>query len=235
MPHVYADILDAVQKPVRYIGNEWNVIKKPWETVRKHVLLGFPDSYDIGMSHLGLRILYSYLNQRADTAAERAFCPWLDMEAKLREKKLPLVSMESQRPLRDFEVVGFSLQYELEYSNVLTMLELGNIPLLSAERADRDPLVIGGGPCVYSAEPIADFFDCFLVGEGEDVEFGCVSCVVAGFCGDEDAVGIAGVGVEVGEVDSERVFDLDGDGDVGAFVGGLDDEILIAVGDHSGV
>jgi len=168
MPHVYAEILDSVQKPVRYIGNEWNVIKKPWESVSKHVLLAFPDSYDIGMSHLGLRILYSYLNKRTDTAAERAFCPWLDMEAKLRETKLPLVSMETQRPLRDFDVVGFSLQYELEYTNVLTMLDLGGIPLLSRDRNDNDPLIIGGGPCVYSAEPIADFFDCFLIGEGEE-------------------------------------------------------------------
>jgi len=168
MPHVYADILDSVQKPVRYIGNEWNVIKKPWESVSKHVLLAFPDSYDIGMSHLGLRILYSYLNKRPDTAAERAFCPWLDMEAKLREKNLPLVSMETQRPLCDFDVVGFSLQYELEYTNVLTMLDLGGIPLRSKERTERDPLIIGGGPCVYSAEPIADFFDCFLIGEGEE-------------------------------------------------------------------
>jgi radical SAM family uncharacterized protein/radical SAM-linked protein len=168
MPHVYADILDSVQKPVRYIGNEWNVIKKPWESVSKHVLLAFPDSYDIGMSHLGLRILYSYLNKRNDTAAERAFCPWLDMESKLRERNLPLVSMETQRPLRDFDVVGFSLQYELEYTNVLTMLDLGGIPLLSRDRNDNDPLIIGGGPCVYSAEPIADFFDCFLIGEGEE-------------------------------------------------------------------
>lgn len=168
MPHVYAEILDSVQKPVRYIGNEWNVLKKPWEAVSKHVLLGFPDSYDIGMSHLGLRILYSYLNKRTDMVAERAFCPWLDMEAKLREKNLALVSMESQRPLCDFEVVGFSLQYELEYTNVLTMLDLGKIPLRSTERKDTDPLVIGGGPCVYSAEPIADFFDCFLIGEGEE-------------------------------------------------------------------
>lgn len=167
MPHVYADILDSVQKPVRYIGNEWNTIRKPWDEVSKHVLLAFPDSYEIGMSHLGIRILYSVLNHRADTAAERAFCPWLDMEARLREKNLPLVSMENQRPLCHFEVVGFSLQYELEFTNVLTMLDLGRIPLRSNERTEKDPLVIGGGPCVYSAEPMAEFFDCFFIGEGE--------------------------------------------------------------------
>jgi radical SAM family uncharacterized protein/radical SAM-linked protein len=166
MPHIYHEILNSVQKPVRYLGNEWNVIRKT--EARKRVALCFPDTYEIGMSHLGLRILYSILNKRADTAAERVYTPWIDMEAKLREAGLPLVSMETQIPLNEFDVVGFSLQYELEYTNILTMLDLGRIPLLSKDRNDSDPLVIAGGPCAFAPEPLADFIDCFLIGDGEE-------------------------------------------------------------------
>ncbi|NIV93450.1 TIGR03960 family B12-binding radical SAM protein, partial [candidate division KSB1 bacterium] len=168
MPHLYQDILNSVQKPVRYLGNEWNVIRKSKEGASKRVALCFPDSYEIGMSHLGLRILYSILNNREDTAAERVYTPWLDMEQKLRETGLPLVSMETQMPLNEFDVVGFSLQYELEYTNILLMLDLGRIPMYSWERSKTDPLVIGGGPCAFSPEPVADFFDCFLIGDGEE-------------------------------------------------------------------
>ena len=167
MPHIYHDILNSVQKPVRYLGNEWNVIRKPES--RKRVALCFPDTYEIGMSHLGLRILYSILNKREDTAAERVYTPWIDMEAKLRDTRLPLVSMETQIPLNEFDVVGFSLQYELEYTNILTMLDLGRIPLWSKDRSERDPLVIAGGPCAFAPEPLADFIDCFLIGDGEEV------------------------------------------------------------------
>ncbi len=166
--HIYQDILDSVQKPVRYLGNEWNVIRKTAPDVRKRVALCFPDTYEIGMSHLGLRILYASMNGREDMAAERCYAPWVDMADKLRETGKPLVSLETQRPLSDFDVVGFSLQYELEYTNVLMMLDLGGIPLRSADRGDSDPLVIGGGPCVFSPEPVADFFDCFLIGDGEE-------------------------------------------------------------------
>ncbi|MCA9521446.1 MAG: TIGR03960 family B12-binding radical SAM protein, partial [Myxococcales bacterium] len=169
MSHIYQEILGRVNKPVRYIGNEWNVIRKPWETTPNRVCLAFPDTYEIGMSHLGLRILYSLLNGDPQTLAERAYCPWPDMEGELRNANLPLVAMESQRPLRDFDVVGFSLQYEMEYTNVLTMLDLGGIPLYTAERQLGDPLVIGGGSCVFSPEPVADFFDCFLIGDGEKI------------------------------------------------------------------
>ena len=168
MPHIYEDILGNIQKPVRYLGNEWNAIRKTGASVKKRVALCFPDTYEIGMSHLGLRILYSILNKREDTAAERAYCPWVDMEQQLRNKNLPLVSMETQIPLNEFDVVGFSLQYELEYTNILTMLDLGRIPLYAADRQIKDPLVIGGGPCAFSPEPIADFFDCFLIGDGEE-------------------------------------------------------------------
>lgn len=168
MPHIYQDILNSVQKPVRYLGNEWNVIRKSKDEARKRVALCFPDTYEIGMSHLGLRILYSILNKREDTAAERVYTPWIDMEAKLRESGLPLVSMETQMPLSEFDVVGFSLQYELEYTNILTMLDLGRIPLYSKDREIEHPLVIGGGPCAFSPEPIADFLDCVLIGDGEE-------------------------------------------------------------------
>ncbi|MFQ5640610.1 MAG: TIGR03960 family B12-binding radical SAM protein [bacterium] len=168
MPHIYQDILNEVQKPVRYLGNEWNVIRKSKEAARKRVALCFPDSYEIGMSHLGLRLLYAILNEREDTAAERVYTPWVDMEAKLRERGLPLVSLETQTPLSEFDVVGFSLQYELEYTNILTMLDLGGIPLYSKDRSADAPLVIGGGPCAFSPEPVADFFDCFLIGDGEE-------------------------------------------------------------------
>jgi radical SAM family uncharacterized protein len=166
--HRYKEVLDSVQKPVRYLGNEWNVIRKSKEEARKRVALCFPDTYEIGMSHLGLRILYSILNKQEGTAAERVYTPWVDLEAKLREKKLPLVSLETQTPLSEFDVVGFSLQYELEYTNILTMLELGGIPLYSKDRGADYPLIVGGGPCALSPEPVADFFDCFLIGDGEE-------------------------------------------------------------------
>ena len=127
MTHIYQELLARVQKLVRYIGNEWNVIRKSWESVTSRVCLAFPDTYEIGMSHLGMRILYALLNGREEMLAELAYCPWPDMEQEIRQAGLPLVSMESQRPLVDFDVVGFSLQFEMEYTNVLTMLDLGGI------------------------------------------------------------------------------------------------------------
>jgi len=168
MAHIYNDILKSVQKPVRYVGNEWNVIRKTIDAETKKVALCFPDTYEIGMSHLGLRILYSVLNKQPDVAAERVYCPWIDMQEKLRETGTPLVSMENQIPLHEFDVVGFSLQFELEYTNILAMLDLGNIPLRSENRRLEDPLVIAGGPCAFSPEPLAHFFDCFLIGDGEE-------------------------------------------------------------------
>ncbi len=168
MAHIYEDILTSVQKPVRYLGNEWNVIRKSLQEAPHRVALCFPDTYEIGMSHLGLRILYSILNQREGIAAERVYAPWVDMEEKLRETGKPLVSLETQMPLSQFDVVGFSLQFELEYTNILTMLDLGGIPLHATDRSVSEPLVIGGGPCAFSPEPLADFFDCFLLGDGEE-------------------------------------------------------------------
>lgn len=162
-------ILPRVQKPTRYIGGEWNSIVKDPERVKVRIALAFPDSYELGMSHLGLRILYSLLNSRPDIWAERVFCPWTDMESELRAHGIPLTTLESETPLGELDIVGFSLQYELNYTNILTMLDLGKVPLLGADRGEGDPLVIGGGSMALNPEPIADFFDCVLIGDGEEL------------------------------------------------------------------
>jgi radical SAM family uncharacterized protein/radical SAM-linked protein len=168
MRHLYADFIERVAKPARYLGGEYmSVVKRP-EDVDVRIALAFPDVYDIGMSHLGTKILYALLNKHPRIAAERVFTPWVDMEAELRSRGLPLVSLESSTPLRDFDVVGFSLQYELTFTNVLTMLDLGGIPLRAADRGARDPLVICGGPTASHPEPIAPFFDACYIGEAED-------------------------------------------------------------------
>lgn len=161
-------ILPTVEKPARYTGGEWNAVRKSPEDIHTRIALCFPDTYEIGMSHLGLKILYGLLNKYEGWAAERVYAPWPDMEARLRERGLPLFSLESYTPLDHFDVVGFSLQYELTYTNVLTMLDLGRIPLHTSERTLDDPLVIAGGPTVYSSEPIADFIDVFVIGDGEE-------------------------------------------------------------------
>lgn len=164
-------ILPHVTKPGRYTGHEWNYVAKDWSQVHLKVALAYPDVYEVGMSNLGVAILYDILNRQPDVLAERVYTPWPDMEAALRGAGLPLYALESHRPLREFDWIGFSLQYELNYSNVLTMLDLAGIPLLAAERLDDPslPLVIGGGTCAYNAEPLADLFDLFAVGEGEEV------------------------------------------------------------------
>ncbi|HSB07865.1 MAG TPA: TIGR03960 family B12-binding radical SAM protein [Blastocatellia bacterium] len=161
-------ILPLVEKPARYVGGEWNSVRKSTDEIRTRIALCFPDTYEIGMSHLGLKILYGLLNKPHDWAAERVYAPWPDMEAKLRERNIPLLSLETYTPLRQFDVVGFSLQYEMTYTNVLTMLDLGGIPLHTRERTLDDPLVIAGGPTVYSCEPVADFIDVFVIGDGEE-------------------------------------------------------------------
>jgi radical SAM family uncharacterized protein/radical SAM-linked protein len=161
-------ILPLVEKPARYVGGEWNAIHKSADEVHTRIALCFPDTYEIGMSHLGLKILYSLLNKHEGWTAERVYAPWPDMEAKLRERGIPLLSLESYTPLRDFDVVGFSLQYEMTYTNVLTMLDLGGIPLRTTDRTLDSPLVIAGGPTVYSCEPVADFIDVFVIGDGEE-------------------------------------------------------------------
>jgi radical SAM family uncharacterized protein/radical SAM-linked protein len=166
--HPYAAFLDKVEKPARYTGGEVGSVVKDWSQVEATVCLAFPDVYDIGMSHLGYKILYKLLNDDARTLAERCYAPWVDMERELRERGLPLVSLESARPLRDFDVVGFSLQFELTYTNILNMLELGGIPVRSSDRGEADPLVLAGGPTATHPEPMAMFVDAFVIGDGEE-------------------------------------------------------------------
>jgi radical SAM family uncharacterized protein/radical SAM-linked protein len=168
MRHPYADFIDRVAKPARYLGGEYQAVVKH-DGVEARVCLGFPDVYDIGMSHLGTKILYSLLNKDPRIACERAFAPWLDMEAELRTRGLPLVSLETHRPLAEFDVLGVSLQYELTFTNVLTLLDLGGIPLRAADRADDATLVLAGGPTASHPEPIAAFIDAAFVGEAEEL------------------------------------------------------------------
>ena len=162
-------ILQSVLKPARYTGGEWNAVRKDWDGVRCKFALALPDVYEVGMSNLGLAILYEILNRRMDTMAERVYAPWVDMEEKMREREIPLFSLESRRPIAEFDFLGFSLQYEMIYSNVLNMLDLAGIPLYARERSEEMTFVVGGGPCVYNVEPVADFFDFFVIGEGEEV------------------------------------------------------------------
>jgi radical SAM family uncharacterized protein/radical SAM-linked protein len=168
LDHPYAAFLQRVEKPSRYAGAEHGSRRKDWSEPLARVCLAFPDIYDIGMSHLGFRILYRILNDDPRTLAERCYTPWVDMQRELVENAKLLVSLESARPLCDFDVVGFSLQFELTYTNILTMLELGGIPLRSEHRGDDDPLVIAGGPVATHCEPVAPFFDAVLIGDGEE-------------------------------------------------------------------
>lgn len=162
-------ILQSVQKPGRYSGGELNSVIKEKSAVDIRYAFCFPDTYEIGMSHLGMKILYSLANARADTWCERVFAPWTDMEQLMRRKNLPLFALESGDPVRDFDLIGFTLQYELSYTNVLNMLDLAGLPVKAVDRPELLPVVIGGGPCVCNPEPMAAFFDLFLPGEGEEV------------------------------------------------------------------
>jgi len=164
----YQDILALVQTPTRYTGNEINAVKKDLEKMDLTFALVFPDLYEIGTSHFGLQILYSILNNHENIAAERFFMPAPDMEAYLLEKKVPCLSMESQTQLKDFDIIGISLLYELNFTNILAMLSLSRIPFYSEERENAFPLIIGGGPCAFNPEPLADFFDAFVIGDGEE-------------------------------------------------------------------
>jgi radical SAM superfamily enzyme YgiQ (UPF0313 family) len=162
------EILERVEKPARYLGGEWNEIIKDPSRVKAKVALVFPDLYEVGMSYLGQKILYHLLNENPKILAERVFAPWIDFEQKLRSKKIPLYSLENKIPLDQFDILGFSLLYELNYSNILTILDLGRIPSLSSERSLDHPLVIAGGPAAFNPEPVAEVFDLFLIGDGEE-------------------------------------------------------------------
>jgi len=161
------EILLTVDKPARYIGNEMNSVIKDKEKVDIRFAFCFPDVYEIGMSHIGMQILYHDFNRYDDVWCERVFSPWMDLDKVMREKNIPLFALESQAPVKDFDFLGFTLQYEMCYTNILQVLDLSGVPLLTKDRAEDDLIVIGGGPCVYNPEPIADFFDMFYIGEGE--------------------------------------------------------------------
>jgi len=166
---VLDDILPFVSKPGRYLGNEWNVVHKDWGSVQVKVALCYPDIYELGMSNLGLQILYSIINQREDSLAERVYAPGLDMEEILKKRGISLFSLESKKPLKDFDIIGFTLQHELSYTNVLNILNLAKIPLRSHNRDGKFPLIIAGGPSASNTEPLADFIDAFVLGDGEEV------------------------------------------------------------------
>ena len=165
------EILLKIEKPARYIGNEVNSVNKDVSKVDIRFAMCFPDVYEIGMSHLGIQILYDMLNQREDTYCERVYSPWIDLDKIMREEKIPLFTLESQRPVKECDFLGITLQYEMCYTNILQILELSQIPLLAADRDEDCPVVIGGGPCAYNPEPLADFFDLFYIGEGETSYF----------------------------------------------------------------
>lgn len=162
-------ILPEVTRPARYSGNEWNSIHKDHTEISLKFALAFPDTYEIGMSHLGMKILYHLINQNEHWLAERVFAPWIDMEEKMREHDIPLFALESQRPIKEFDLVGFTLQYEMSYTNILNMLDLAGIAIFQKDRSEVDPLIVAGGPCAYNPEPLADFVDFFYIGEAEEM------------------------------------------------------------------
>jgi radical SAM family uncharacterized protein len=170
-------LLARVSKPARYTGGEWNSMVKDWDSSPVRIALAYPDVYDIGMSNTGLAILYDLLNREPDCVAERVYAPWPDMEAVMRETRTPLWSLESRRPLREFDAIGFSLSYEMTYSNVLNMLDLAGIAVLAGERRENDPLIIAGGSGALEPEPMADFVDAFALGEGEDIVMELAECL----------------------------------------------------------
>jgi len=163
----YEELLRHVERPGRYIGGEVNAVVKDWESADLKVALVFPDIYDIGMSHLGIRILYHIINSQPNMLCERAFAPWVDMEKLLRGRRLPIVTLENSKPLKEFDIIGFSFSHELNYTNVLNILDISGIPLRSRERGSGYPLIIAGGPGAFNPEPMSEFMDLFLIGDGE--------------------------------------------------------------------
>ena len=187
------EVLPLVAKPHRYVGHELGVVRNNWDAAGVRMLFCYPDAYEVGMSHVGTQILYHVVNRRPDWVMERAYAPWPDMERQMRERRIPLFSLESRRAAREFDVIGFTLQSELTYTNVLTMLDLAGVPLRQCDRGPGDPLVLGGGPCASNPEPLAAFFDAFLVGDAEDALPEILEIVAAEKRGDRDS------GVGIGE------------------------------------
>ena len=163
------EILLKIEKPARYIGGEVNSVMKDKDQVDIRFAMCFPDVYEIGMSHLGIQILYDMFNRRDDVWCERVYSPWLDLDKVMREKDIPLFALESQDPVREFDFLGITIQFEMCYTNILQVLDLSHIPMYAKDRTEADPIVIGGGPCTYNPEPLAEFFDIFYMGEGETV------------------------------------------------------------------
>ena len=163
------EILLNIEKPARYIGGEVNSVMKDKDKVDIRFAMCFPDVYEICMSHLGIQILYDMFNRREDTWCERVYSPWMDLDKILKEKNIPLFALESQDPVRDFDFLGITIQFEMCYTNILQILDLSQIPIHASDRTEEDPFVIGGGPCAYNPEPLAEFFDIFYIGEGETV------------------------------------------------------------------
>ena len=163
------EILLKIEKPARYIGGEVNSVMKDKDQADIRFAMCFPDVYEIGMSHLGIQILYDMFNRREDVWCERVYSPWRDLDKVMREEKIPLFALESQDPIKDFDFLGITIQFEMCYTNILQILDLSQIPLHASERTEKDPIVIGGGPCTYNPEPLAEFFDIFYIGEGETV------------------------------------------------------------------
>ena len=161
------EILLTIDKPARYIGNEVNSVIKDRHRMDIRFVMCFPDVYEIGMSHLGIQILYDMFNKREDVYCERVYSPWPDLHEIMKKQQIPLFALESQDPVREFDFLGITIQYEMCYTNILQILDLSRIPMLAKDRKKGDPFVIGGGPCVYNPEPLADFFDIFYIGEGE--------------------------------------------------------------------
>ena len=168
-PALSDEILMRIDKPARYIGNEVNMVKKDLNDVDIRFAMCFPDVYEIGMSHLGIQILYDMFNKMDKVYCERVYSPWHDLDKIMREQDIPLFTLETQQPVKNMDFLGITIQYEMCYTNILQILDLSKIPLYSKDRNEEDPIVIGGGPCVYNPEPIADFFDIFYIGEGETV------------------------------------------------------------------
>jgi len=175
--HSLNRILPKVTKPIRYSDGEWNSITKDWSSADIRVVLAYPDLYEIGMSNIGLAIIYDLVNSQPDALAERVYAPWVDMEAEMRREGIPLFSLESKRPVSDFDILGFSLGYELTYTNVLNMLSLSGVPVHAGERGESSPLVIAGGSCALNPEPMAEFIDAFVLGDGEEVILELLSVV----------------------------------------------------------
>lgn len=162
-------VLKKVDKPARYIGMEQNSVKKDLDKIKVKFAFSYPDIYEVGMSHLGMHILYNLINSVDNYACERVFSPWVDMEIEMRKEELPLYTLENKEEVKNFDFLGFTLQYEMSYTNILNLLDLSHIPLLAKDRNEDYPFIVGGGPCAYNPEPIADFFDFFVIGEGEEI------------------------------------------------------------------